>query len=290
MTRLCTYPQPYTQAQIWWCQPYLCTRCFLPQEMIPPKPPRSAPHSVVFASVLELEFYPAIFWGRLFTQQHLRRCWFTLTAWWLLFLLKYLPKSLALRRQRKLHDLELLGDLEDGCSVSPARSWVTYGCSAGLPKPYPDLPGHVVRCSRWPSSGASQAMHSGALHEVQTQDARICSGPFTKTNDAVAALRVPLKSPCRVEDPLCCAQAAQHCIIQSLQTRNFLSWAWAKTAALWLFPPTQHSGGALSAVFCEVSPSLCSLTSLPGPAEAMSHCVWLVFLWGFVLFHHALPF
>lgn len=70
-----------------------------------------------------------------FNSETLRKCWFTLTACWLLLLLKYLPKYWVLRRQRKSRDLEFLGDLEDGCAVSPARSWVTYGCSAGLPKP-----------------------------------------------------------------------------------------------------------------------------------------------------------
>lgn len=119
---------------------------------------------------------------------------------------------MGLEETKEVTWLGILGDLEDGCAVSPARSWVTYGCSAGLPKPWPDLPGHVVRCSRWPSSGASQAIHSGGLHKVQKQNARICSGPFTETNDAVAPLLVPLKSPRRVEDPLCWAQAAQHCI------------------------------------------------------------------------------
>lgn len=66
--------------------------------------------------------------------------------------------------------------LEDGRSVSQARKRITYGNIAGLPVPSPELPDHVIRCSRWPEQrdvpsdalqSPSQGAHSGSCSRAQ---------------------------------------------------------------------------------------------------------------------------
>lgn len=99
---------------------------------------------------------------------------------------------------------DVWGCLEDGCSASPARRRrITYGSIAGRPVPSPELPDHVIRCSRWPEQRAvpNDALQSPSARRSllwQQQSSRICLRPFTKTNYPVALQMVLSKSAYRV--------------------------------------------------------------------------------------------